>query len=39
MGCEDGSSDDAEGVTRISNEYDTILQSRPIIRTDRTTID
>jgi hypothetical protein len=39
MGCEDGSSDGAEGVTRISNEYDTILQSRPIIRTDRTTID
>ena len=39
MGCEDGSSDGAEGVTRISNEYDTILQSRPIIREDRTTID
>ena len=39
MGCEDGSSDGAEGVNRISNEYDTILQSRPIIREDRTTID
>lgn len=38
-GCEDGSSDGAEGVTRISNEYDTILQSRPIIREERTTID
>ena len=38
-GCEDGSSDGAEGVTRISNEYDTILQSRPIVREERTTID
>jgi len=38
-GCGDAGSDGAEGVTRISNEYDTILQSRPIVREDRTTID
>ena len=39
MGCGDGSSDGADGVTRISNEYDTLLQSRSIVREDRTSID